>query len=95
MVFEKPVVAARVGGIPEVVEDGQSGFLVPRRRPDQAAEKLLALLADPALRQRMGARGRRLAEIRFNLERNVAELLKLYGVAPHIRAGSRLSAPAV
>jgi len=92
MMFEKPVIAARVGGIPEVVEDGQSGFLVPRHRPDQAAEKLLALLADPALRQRMGSRGRRLAEIRFNLERNVAELLKLYGVAPHILAGRSHSA---
>jgi glycosyltransferase involved in cell wall biosynthesis len=90
MLCRKPVVATRVGGIPEIVEDGRSGFVVPRRRPDEAAEKLLLLLADPPLREGMGATGRRLVEIRFNLERNVAELLKLYGVASdgHPRRGS-------
>ncbi len=94
MLCRKPVVATRVGGIPEIVEDGQSGFVVPRRRPDQAAEKLLLLLADPTLRQRMGATARRLVEIRFNLERNVAELLKLYGVACADRCGDRQGAEA-
>jgi glycosyltransferase involved in cell wall biosynthesis len=80
MLCGKPVVATHVGGIPEIVEDGQSGFVVPRRRPDEAAEKLLLLLAEPDLRKRMGDASRRLVEIRFNLERNVAELLKLYGI---------------
>ncbi len=80
MLCRKPVVATRVGGIPELVEDSQSGFLVPPRCPDEAAAKLLLLLSDPLLRQRMGNAGRRLVELRFNLESNVAELLKLYGV---------------
>jgi glycosyltransferase involved in cell wall biosynthesis len=81
MLCRKPVIATRVGGIPELVADRQSGFLVPPRCPDEAAAKLLLLLSDPALRQRMGNTGRRLVELRFNLERNVAELLKLYGIA--------------
>ncbi len=81
MLCRKPVVATRVGGIPEIVEHGRSGFLVPSRSPNEAAEKLLLLLADPALRQSMGEDGRRLVELRFNLEKNVAELLKLYGIA--------------
>lgn len=81
MLCGKPVVATRVGGIPEIIEDGRSGFLVARRSPSEAAEKLLILVADPAFRQRMGEFGRRSVERRFNLERNIAELLKLYGVA--------------
>lgn len=81
MACRKPVVATAVGGIPEIVEDGRSGFLVPRRRPEEAADRILRLLRDPALRQRMGAAGRQAVELRFNLERNVAELLKVYGIA--------------
>lgn len=80
MACHKPVVATRVGGIPEVVEDGRSGFLVAPRQPAQAAEKILMLLADAGLRRRMGASGRQSVELRFHLERNVAELVKLYGI---------------
>jgi glycosyltransferase involved in cell wall biosynthesis len=77
----KPVVAARVGGIPEIVEDGVSGFLVGRRQPAEAADRILRLLEDRDLRHRMGACGRRAVETRFNLHSNVTQLLELYGVA--------------
>ena len=80
MAARKPVVATRVGGIPEVVEDGRTGFLVEPRQPSQIADRILQVLADPELRVRMGYFAWQTARARFNLERNVAELVKLYGI---------------
>jgi glycosyltransferase involved in cell wall biosynthesis len=76
----KPVVATRVGGIPEVVQDGVTGFLVPPRTPAEIAEKILVLLEDKALREKMGRDGHRAAESKFNLRLNVTQLLDLYGM---------------
>ncbi len=84
----KPVVATRVGGIPEVVQDGVTGFLVPPQSPAEIAEKLFLLLEDKALREKMGCAGHKAAESKFNLRVNVAQLLELYGLSSH----SRLSA---
>ncbi len=80
MACSRPVVATRVGGIPEIVEDGVSGYLVGRRRPAEAADRILRLLRDGELRHQMGVRGRRAVEDRFDLRQNVARLLELYGV---------------
>ncbi|MGO9232432.1 MAG: glycosyltransferase family 4 protein [Bryobacteraceae bacterium] len=80
MACSRPVVATRVGGIPEIVEDGVSGYLVNRRQPAEAADRALRLLKDAELRRQMGACGRRAVEERFNLRRNVARLLELYGI---------------
>ncbi|MCU1274672.1 MAG: glycosyl transferase, group 1, partial [Bryobacterales bacterium] len=77
----KPVVATSVGGIPEVVQDGVTGFLVPHANPQALADKLLVLLADAGLRRRMGCAGRLAAETKFNLKRTTAKLISLYGVA--------------
>ena len=54
----KPVVATRVGGIPEVVEDGVNGFLVEPGDVSRLAERVTQLIADPALRNRLGEAGR-------------------------------------
>jgi len=56
-----PVVATRTGGIPEVVEDGVNGLLVPPRSPDELAAALLRMLDDPALRARCAAEASRRA----------------------------------
>lgn len=88
MACSRPVVATRVGGIPEIVADGRSGFLVARRNPAEAAARILELLADVRLRREMGTAGRHLARARFDLEQNVAELLKLYGIAQQARHGA-------
>ncbi len=77
----KPLVATRVGGIPELVKDGESGFLVPPDDPGAIAEKIVALVGDRALRERMGAAGREAVEMNFNLKKNVAELLSFYGIS--------------
>ena len=74
----RPVVATRVGGVPEVVDDGRSGILVPPRDPDALAEALAALLADPARARACGDHGRRLARQRFGIERQVERTLALW-----------------
>jgi glycosyltransferase involved in cell wall biosynthesis len=53
-----PVVATTVSGIPEVITDGETGRLVPQRRPDLLADALAELLTDPAARTRLGEAGR-------------------------------------
>jgi glycosyltransferase involved in cell wall biosynthesis len=80
MAYGKPIVATRVGGIPELVNDGVSGFLVERNDPAAAAEKLLQLIQDPGLRDTMGAAGQSLVAEKFDLETNVAQLVDLYGI---------------
>jgi glycosyltransferase involved in cell wall biosynthesis len=74
-----PVVATRGGGIPEIVADGETGFLVDRGDPDQLADALIRLLDDPPLRREMGEAGRRRARERFSWERIAADLLSVYG----------------
>jgi glycosyltransferase involved in cell wall biosynthesis len=80
MAYGKPIVATRVGGIPELVNDGESGFLVKRDDTEAAAEKLLQLIKDPDLRHKMGAAGRRVVAEKFDLKTNVAELVAQYGI---------------
>ncbi len=57
-----PVVAGDSGGAPDAVLDGETGFVVPGGSPEQAADRVLALLRDPELRRNMGERGRRWVE---------------------------------
>lgn len=54
----KPVVATAVGGLPEMVEHGRTGYLVPPRDPVQLADAIARLLADGPLRRQMGANGK-------------------------------------
>lgn len=56
-----PVIASRVAGLPEIVQDGRNGFLIEARRPDLLRSAILRLHDDPALRERLGAEGRRFA----------------------------------
>ena len=85
MSCEKPVVATAVGGIPEIIEDGVSGYLVRAGQPREAADQILRLLRDPDLRHSMGARGREIVAEKFDLRANVAELIKLYEDFPERR----------
>jgi glycosyltransferase involved in cell wall biosynthesis len=55
------VVATNIGGTPEMVRDGVTGFIVPPASAPQLADRLLLLLGDRALSERMGAAGRNVA----------------------------------
>ncbi len=77
MALGRPVVATRVGGIPAVVADGETGVLVAPDDPLALARTVSDLLKDPGLRQRMGEAGRRRAE-QFSLAVMESRLLDLY-----------------
>jgi len=77
-----PVVASRVGGLPDLVEDGGSGLLVRPGEAEDLARALVSLLLDPEAARRLGARGRTLAATRSH-ERLVDRMTQVYaGVAP-------------
>ena len=73
-----PVVASNVGGLPEVVTDGVTGFLHPPDAVDRMAESALRVLSDPELHARMAAEGVRLALERFSASRIVPQYEALY-----------------
>jgi starch synthase len=72
------VVASRVGGIPEVVDDGETGLLVPADDPAALAEALNAVIADPARADAMGAAGRKRAVAEFGWDAIAAQTAALY-----------------
>ena len=74
----RAVVATTVGGIPEVVEDGVNGLLVPPRDPVALAEKIQLLLGDPVLRSRLGQAARQEIEKAHTLDAMGERLLGLY-----------------
>jgi glycosyltransferase involved in cell wall biosynthesis len=82
MAFGRPVVATAAGGIPEAVEDGVTGRVVPPGDPDALADALLAVLDDKAARERMGADGRRRFEERFTADIMVERTLDILSEAP-------------
>jgi glycosyltransferase involved in cell wall biosynthesis len=73
-----PVVASAVGGIPELVVPGETGYLVPAGDPEPFASALEQILADPARALELGAAGRRRAEALFTRERMVEDTETLY-----------------
>jgi glycosyltransferase involved in cell wall biosynthesis len=87
-----PVIASSVGGLPELVADGETGMLVEAGDVDDLAAALRLLLAEPSLRRRLGAAGRARAEERFGLERFRRAHLELYS-AELARRGLPLPAP--
>lgn len=74
----RPVVATAVGGVPDVVVEGETGLLVPAGSPEPLGDAILALLRDPARRASMGAAGARRARARFHASAVVQQLQALY-----------------
>jgi glycosyltransferase involved in cell wall biosynthesis len=80
----KPVVASRVGGIPELVSEEGTGYLVERQDVAAASQKILSLLNDPQHIARMGDAARERARTHFELERNVTRLLDAWGASHNL-----------
>lgn len=74
----KPVVLTNCGGVPEVVEDGRSGILVPVRNPQALAQGVLSLLGNPELARRLGAAARARAHAKFSLMSMLDRYTALY-----------------
>jgi glycosyltransferase involved in cell wall biosynthesis len=73
-----PVVATRVGGVPDVVRDGKDGFLVEPGATDELADRLRRLATDPGLRRRLGSAGRERVLPRYAVARLVEDIDRLY-----------------
>lgn len=73
-----PVVASNVGGIPEALKNGETGFLVPPKSPEKLSEALLKLIKSKRLRVKMGLAGRRFVKERFEWIKNAEDMKILY-----------------
>ncbi len=96
MAAGKPMVASAVGGLPELVQDGLTGFLVPVGDPIALADRLQSLISDPALRRKMGEEGARRADEQFSSQRMIDQIHQVYrqlllesGPVPSVRAPSK------
>jgi glycosyltransferase involved in cell wall biosynthesis len=81
MAAGKPVVASSVGGIPDLVVNGETGFLVDVGDEKNFAKRIIELLSDSLLRRRMGERGREIANELFRKEIVARKTLEVYRVA--------------
>lgn len=88
MAAGKPTISTPVGSIPELIEDGVSGRLVPPERPDALADALAGLLADESLRRRLGAGGRERIARAFDGKASARALVAIFAGGLR-RAGSR------
>ena len=73
-----PVVSTFHSGIPEIVENGKSGFLVQERDVNTLAEKIDFLIQHPELREEMGRYGRKFVEQKFDIKKLNKRLVEIY-----------------
>jgi len=76
--MEIPIVATKVGGVPEVVRDGITGILIEPRNPEQLATAILELIENPEKRKEMGREGRKYVLSHYRWEDNAALMENLY-----------------
>ena len=77
----RPVVASRVNGVPELIEDHKTGLLVPARDPQALAAAIREVLSDPTAALKMGADGRAVVRERFTVDRMVANTTAIFDAA--------------
>jgi glycosyltransferase involved in cell wall biosynthesis len=78
MAMKLPVIATTVTGVPEIVEHGVSGILVPPKDVSALSEALMNLMRDAHLRKRLGTHARQRVEEKFDIQRNVVQYIKLF-----------------
>lgn len=79
MALQRPVIASDVGGLPEIVVPGETGFLFAPEEPAALAQALSELAADPLRASSMGSRGRQRVEERFDLDNQLRQILGILG----------------
>ena len=75
---ELPVVVSNVGGLPEIIENNFTGFVVEKENPERAASAIEKLLLEPDLRKQMGINGRKRVEKFYNWNDNVEQMVNIY-----------------
>lgn len=78
MASEVPVIATRSGGLPEVVTDGENGYLLPVGDVDGMSARAIEILSDEELQRQMGRNGREVAETKFNVHKVVPQYREFY-----------------
>ncbi len=94
MAYAKPVVASRIGGIPEIVRDGETGLLFEPKNTGELSRHIGTLLDDASLRTKFGTAARRIVETEYSLAKHGATLQSLYEslIAPVVRTPARIGA---
>ena len=78
MYLQIPVVSTNISGIPELIENGKEGFLVEPKNVEQLANAIKILLQDEDMRTKMGKRGRKKIEEKFNIQKEVKNLERVW-----------------
>jgi len=77
MAWGKPVIGCNIGGIPEIIHEGENGFLIPPHDHEALAQRIIDL-QNHSLRVKMGQTGRKMVEEKFSMSRCIDETLKIY-----------------
>jgi glycosyltransferase involved in cell wall biosynthesis len=75
----KPAIATRVGGIPSVIDDSENGFLIKMNNLKELTDKILLILSDEKMKERLGHAARKKVINNFSMEKMIADTIKLYG----------------
>ena len=78
MAMETPVISSRMAGVPEIVKDGRTGYMVEPGKSDQLAEAVVKLWSDQAAYAAMSTNGRKLMEEKFDKETQFQEFLDYF-----------------
>ena len=78
MALGKPIIASRVGGLPEQINDGETGLLFEMGNPNDLAQKMRMLSSNPTLRRSMGQAARKKLEQEYSLQDHCESLVQLY-----------------
>ena len=78
MLHRSAVVASCVGGIPDIIDDGINGLLVPAKDPKALEESLIKLIDDNKLAKELGENGRNKVVEHYSVEENIKRLIEIY-----------------
>jgi len=94
MLMAKPIIASRVGGIPELIEDGSTGILVSPYDKEALAQAIMRLINDKAQASKMGEAARQSAQDKFNLELMIKNITKIYDSLVESKIRNKISSNA-